>query len=135
MPRSTPSATQRATILDSYWYVIGYCHFALGEHEQALEMCRKVAEHKRTDKRTGREVESPNKWQAIYILGQVYHSLGKAAEAIARVHPRGGALRRRQAGDRLLHAQGDRAAGSDDRQAGRAGRGGAEVPQRGRVPT
>ena len=27
-------------------------------------------------------MESRNKWQAIYILGQVYHSLGKAAEAI-----------------------------------------------------
>ena len=31
---------------------------------------------------TGREVESPNKWRAIYILGQIYHSLGQAAEAI-----------------------------------------------------
>ena len=72
----------KSDFLDSYWYVIGYCHFALGEHEQALEMCRKVAEAKRIDKATGREVESPNKWQAIYILGQVYHSLGKAAEAI-----------------------------------------------------
>mgnify|MGYP002260554680 CR=1 FL=1 len=34
----------KSDLLDSYWYVIGYCHFALGEHEQALEMCRKVAE-------------------------------------------------------------------------------------------
>ena len=28
-------------------------------------------------------MESPNKWQAIYIMGQVYHSLGEAAKAIA----------------------------------------------------
>ena len=62
--------------------MIGYSHFALGEHEAALAMCRRVAEARRTDKRTGREQESPNKWQAIYILGQVYHSLGQAAEAI-----------------------------------------------------
>jgi uncharacterized protein YfaS (alpha-2-macroglobulin family)/TolA-binding protein len=68
--------------LDSFWYIIGYCHFARGEHQQALDMCNKVAEHKRLDKQTGRAVESPNKWQAIYILGQIYHSLGKAAEAI-----------------------------------------------------
>ena len=68
--------------LDSFWYVVGYSHFALGEHEQALAMCRKVAEAKRTDRQTGREVESHNKWQAIYILGQVYHSLGEAADAI-----------------------------------------------------
>ena len=28
-------------------------------------------------------MESPNKWEAIYIMGQVYHSLGEAAKAIA----------------------------------------------------
>jgi tetratricopeptide (TPR) repeat protein len=69
--------------LDSFWYIQAYGHFALGEHEKALEMAKKVAEHKRTERQTGREIESPNKWQAIYIMGQVFHSLGKAAEAIA----------------------------------------------------
>ncbi len=69
--------------LDSYWYVIGYGHFALGQTDEALKMSKKVAESKRIDRATGREIESPNKWQAIYIMGQVYHSLGKAAEAIA----------------------------------------------------
>jgi hypothetical protein len=49
-------------------------------------MCRQVAEAKRIDKTTGRELESRNKWQAIYILGQIYHSLGKAAEAIREYH-------------------------------------------------
>ncbi len=68
--------------LDSFWYVVGYSHFALGEHEQALAMCRKVAEARHTDRQTGREAESKNKWQAIYIMGQVYHSLGEAADAI-----------------------------------------------------
>ncbi len=69
--------------LDSYWYIAAFGHFALGEHEQALALAKKVAEHKRTDKASGREVESPNKWPAIYIMGQVFHSLGKAAEAVA----------------------------------------------------
>ncbi len=68
--------------LDSFWYIVAYGHFALGEHDQALEMARKVAESKHVDKQTGREEESPNKWQAVYIMGQVFHSLGKAAEAI-----------------------------------------------------
>ncbi|HQU41752.1 MAG TPA: tetratricopeptide repeat protein, partial [Pirellulales bacterium] len=68
--------------LDSFWYIVGYSYFALGEHEKALEMCRKVAEAKHVDRQTGREEESRNKWQAIYILAQVYNSLGKAAEAI-----------------------------------------------------
>jgi len=70
-------------LLDSYWYMIGYCHFATGEHDAALQMCRKVAEAMRIDKTTGREVEARNKWRAIYILGQIHHSLGEAAEAIA----------------------------------------------------
>jgi tetratricopeptide (TPR) repeat protein len=68
--------------LDSFWYITGYCHFARGEHQQALAMCRKVAEARRRNPQTGREEESPNKWQAVYILGQIYHSLDKAAEAI-----------------------------------------------------
>ena len=68
--------------LNSYWYVIGFCHFALGETDDALAMCKKVADAKWLDKNSGREVEARNKWRAIYIMGQVYHSLGKAAEAI-----------------------------------------------------
>ena len=72
----------QSDLLDSYWYIIGYCQFALGRSEAALEMCGKVAEARHIDKATGREIESPNKWQAIYILGQVYHGLGEAANAI-----------------------------------------------------
>jgi len=72
----------KSDLVDSYWYIIGYCHFASGRHQQALEMCRKVAEAKRIDKRTGAETESTNKWRAVYILGQVFHSLGEAAQAI-----------------------------------------------------
>ncbi len=69
--------------LDSFWFVIGYSHFALGEAEAALEMCRQVADTLRVDPRTGRETETRNKWQAVYMLGQIYHSLGQAVQAIA----------------------------------------------------
>ena len=72
----------KSDLLDSYWYLIGYCHFAEGNHDEALEWCRKVAETQRTDRQTGRARDSVNKWRAVYILGQIYHSLGKAAEAI-----------------------------------------------------
>ena len=72
----------KSDLLDSFWYIVGYCRFAMGQHEQALVMCRKVAEAKRVDERTGREQESDDKWRAIYILGQIHHSLGEAAEAI-----------------------------------------------------
>jgi uncharacterized protein YfaS (alpha-2-macroglobulin family)/tetratricopeptide (TPR) repeat protein len=73
---------EKSDLVDSYWYIIGYCEFAEGKHDAALEMCRKVAEFKHTDKSSGREIESPNKWQAIYILGQIHHGLGEAAAAI-----------------------------------------------------
>ncbi|HIQ22211.1 MAG TPA: tetratricopeptide repeat protein, partial [Planctomycetes bacterium] len=69
-------------LLDTFWYIIGYCQFAMGQHDAALEMCQKVAQASVVDKKTGRKREAKNKWQAIYILGQIYHSLGRAAEAI-----------------------------------------------------
>ena len=72
----------KSDLLDAFWYVVGYCRFAMGAHEDALAMCRKVADTKRTDPRTGREKESDDKWRAIYILGQIHHSLGQAAQAI-----------------------------------------------------
>jgi hypothetical protein len=73
----------KSDLLDAFWYVIGYCRFAMGNHDDALAMCRKVAEAKRIDEQTGREKESDDKWRAIYILGQIHHSLGQPAEAIA----------------------------------------------------
>ncbi len=72
----------KSEYLDSFWYIIGYSHFARGEHRAALDMCRRVAEATRTDPATGREIESKNKWRAVYISGQVHHSLGEPAEAI-----------------------------------------------------
>lgn len=71
-----------SSLLDSYWYIIGLSHFELGRPQQALDMCRKVAEAKFKDPQTGAERESRNKWEALYIMGQVYHSLGRAADAI-----------------------------------------------------
>lgn len=70
-------------LLDSFWYVIGYSQFALGRHDDALKTCRQVAEYKRKDPQSGVEVAAANQWQAIYIMGQVFHSLGKAADAIS----------------------------------------------------
>ncbi|MFN0055173.1 MAG: tetratricopeptide repeat protein, partial [Planctomycetales bacterium] len=69
-------------LLDSFWYVIGYSQFAIGKHDAALDMCRKVAQFKRKDPNTGIELAAANQFQAIYIMGQVFHSLGKPAEAI-----------------------------------------------------
>ncbi|MAG92463.1 MAG: hypothetical protein CMJ48_01750, partial [Planctomycetaceae bacterium] len=72
----------QSKLFDSFWYVIGYARFALGEHKQALEMCRKVAQWTRKNPQTGAPDEAANKWEAIYIMGQVHHSLGQAGDAI-----------------------------------------------------
>jgi len=68
--------------VDSFWYTIGYCQFALGKTGDALKTCQKVAEMKRRDPNSGLLVDAANHLQAIYILGQIYHSLGDAAKAI-----------------------------------------------------
>jgi tetratricopeptide (TPR) repeat protein len=73
----------KSEYLDSFWYIVGYAHFARGEHRAALDMCRRVAEVTHKDPVTGRAAESKNKWRAIYISGQVHHSLGEPGAAIA----------------------------------------------------
>ena len=72
----------QSDLLDSFWFLAGYCRFAAGQPEEALKICHKVAETKRLDKRSGRMVDSANKWRAIYILGQIHHSLGQFADAV-----------------------------------------------------
>ena len=67
-------------LLDSFWYIIGYSQFQLGNNEAALEICRKVAETKFGEGAAQRD--AANKWEAVYIMGQIYHSIGEAAEAI-----------------------------------------------------
>jgi uncharacterized protein YfaS (alpha-2-macroglobulin family)/TolA-binding protein len=72
----------KSDLLDSFWYMIGYCQFAAGEHDAALAVCRKVSETSRVDPATGQRIEARNKWLAVYMLGQIYHSLGQAEDAI-----------------------------------------------------
>lgn len=69
-------------LVDSFWYILGYCQFAQGQTDEALQMCQKVSEAEVVNPETGQTEESPNKWQAIYILGQIYHSLGRGADAV-----------------------------------------------------
>jgi len=72
----------QSSLLDAFWYLDGYCQFALGNHQEALELCRKVADARRADPKTGKPGDSPNKWRAIYMMGQIYHRLGQPAEAM-----------------------------------------------------
>jgi alpha-2-macroglobulin len=70
-------------LADSFWYVIGYSQYELGQSDDALAICRKVAEMMHKDPRSGELVPAENKWQAVYITGQIFHSLGKPTEALA----------------------------------------------------
>ncbi len=72
----------KSDLLDSYWYILAYCDFATGKHAAAIEMCRKVAQAQHLDKQSGRMVDRANKYRAIYILGQIYQSLGQRGDAI-----------------------------------------------------
>ncbi|UUO05786.1 tetratricopeptide repeat protein [Blastopirellula sp. J2-11] len=72
-----------SNFLSSYWYITGFCHFALGQHEKALQMCEQVAQYKRPATLSGsRQLAEENKWRAVYIMGQIHHALGQAAAAI-----------------------------------------------------
>jgi tetratricopeptide (TPR) repeat protein len=83
--RSEKYATRFPTsrLLDSFWYMVGYSHFELEQPQAALESCRKVAETTFPVPETGGTRAADNRWEAIYIMGQIYHSLGQAGEAIA----------------------------------------------------
>ncbi len=72
----------KSRLLDAYWYMIGYSHFELEQPQEALAMCRKVAEATFPIPETGGTRVAENRWEAIYIMGQIYHSLGQAASAI-----------------------------------------------------
>jgi alpha-2-macroglobulin len=70
-------------LADSFWYVVGYSQYELGQSDDALATCRKVAEMMHKDPQSGELVPAENKWQAVYITGQIFHSLGKPTEALA----------------------------------------------------
>ncbi|GAA4434356.1 tetratricopeptide repeat protein [Bremerella cremea] len=68
--------------LSSYWYLTAFCHFALSQPKQALEMSEKVAQSVAAGQQNADTVAAQNRWRAIYIMGQIHHSLNQAAEAI-----------------------------------------------------
>lgn len=68
--------------LSSYWYLTAFCHFALSQPQEALQMSEKVAESVPAAAQNADTVAAQNRWRAIYIMGQIHHSLNQAAQAI-----------------------------------------------------
>ncbi|UCG15334.1 MAG: tetratricopeptide repeat protein [Phycisphaerales bacterium] len=68
--------------LDRFRYIQALALFHRGEFEQARALAQLVSEATYRDDQ-GVERPSPNKWLALYIIGQIFHAQGKTADAIA----------------------------------------------------
>jgi len=71
-----------STFRDSFQYAEALGRFHLGEHDRAIEVARAIATETHKDAH-GVEQPSPNKWQAIYILGQIHDARRQPGEALA----------------------------------------------------
>jgi tetratricopeptide (TPR) repeat protein len=67
--------------LDRYRYIQALAFFNLADFERARELAQQVAEATYRDEQ-GVVRPSPNKWLALYIIGQIYHAQGKTADAL-----------------------------------------------------
>jgi alpha-2-macroglobulin len=72
----------QSDLLNHFRFIVGFSRFALGQHDLAASVLREVAASEPGRKTSGDVTIADNKWSAIYILGQIHHSLGEVAEAI-----------------------------------------------------
>ncbi len=80
----------RSTYLDSFQYSQALGDFHLGQYDRAVEVAEKIASSVYKDV-SGADQPSPNKWQAVYILGQIFDARrvpGKALEYYRQVADR-----------------------------------------------
>jgi len=80
----------RSTYLDSFQYSAALADFHLGQYDRAIAVAETIARATYKDA-AGAEQPSPNKWQALYILGQIYDARrqpGKALEYYRQVADR-----------------------------------------------
>ncbi len=71
----------RSKFLDSFQYADALGRFQLGQYDRAIEVARGIAgaTYKDAD---GVDQPSANKWQALYILGQIYDARRDPARAV-----------------------------------------------------
>ena len=80
----------KSAYLDSFQYSEALANFHLGHHDRAVEVAEKIAKAVYKDA-GGADQPSPNKWQALYILGQIFDARrvpGKALEYYRQVADR-----------------------------------------------
>ncbi|MFO0909329.1 MAG: MG2 domain-containing protein [Isosphaeraceae bacterium] len=71
----------KSNFLDSFQYSEALGEFHLGHYDRAVEVAKTIAAAVYKDA-AGADVPSPNKWEAIYILGQIFDARRQPAEAI-----------------------------------------------------
>jgi TolA-binding protein len=72
----------KSPFFDSFQYSEALGRFHLGEYDRAIEVANKISKATYKDA-AGVDQPSPNKWQAIYILGQIHDARRRPAEAVA----------------------------------------------------
>jgi alpha-2-macroglobulin len=71
----------KSTYLDSFQYSEALANFHLGQYDRAIEVAQTIARAVYKDA-AGVDQPSPNKWQAIYILGQIHDARRQPAKAL-----------------------------------------------------
>jgi len=71
----------KSSFLDSFQYADALSRFQLGQYDRAIEVAAKIAQATYPDP-NGVPQPSPNKWQALYILGQIHDARRQPALAV-----------------------------------------------------
>lgn len=72
----------KSRYLDSFQYSEALGHFHLNQADAAIELAETIAKATYKDE-NGVEQPSPNKWQALYILGQIHDAKHQPSKAVA----------------------------------------------------
>ncbi|MCC7061405.1 MAG: tetratricopeptide repeat protein [Planctomycetes bacterium] len=70
-----------STFTDELLYTQGYAQFALGQHDQAFAVLRRVADEQFPLPGGGMGA-SESQWHAVYLQGQIHHARGESALAL-----------------------------------------------------
>ncbi len=71
----------RSAYLDSFQFSVALANFHLSRYDRAIEVARTIAAATYKDP-AGVDQPSPNKWQALYILGQIHDARRQPARAL-----------------------------------------------------
>jgi hypothetical protein len=71
----------KSSFLDSFQYSEALANFHLGQYDRAVDVAEAIAKATYKDA-AGADQPSPNKWQALYILGQIFDARGVPSKAL-----------------------------------------------------